>query len=1027
MAVAQAETPLLPHPRLASATPFAHEELTRLYGFYSARPTNAELCAQIAKHLQDYEEHDQAHVWYQESYRHDSSPQHEQVLLEGYLREKNTRDAAGIIEKRLADNPNNEAFIVQAADLAEEGGMLEKAGHLFVRAFGVSGNPDHLRKATDRFLWAGNPKKALQMMRKLKTLIKPDAAFLEKMADTAEWGKDLPGAIALLEEALAKHPRRATLRKKIIERCLWAGDLAKAETVVREALAREPHHPGYLGSLADILEAGNKTEESLLILNRLPESELPTRRRLRRAQLRFAQKDFAGALTDTRTVLARPSNSMTPEIRLLAAILASSCLSQQKQYQESWSVLELAGTIIGSPAAAKISRADVETFLRQRVDTARTLGDQERLKQCLDGVLKFFPADIPALREQAAIHRSQQRPQEAKALLLKADRASPKNPEVCRDLAEVLMEVRDLHRARAYLEFLLPRQESDPFLRESLAEVYTVFQEWYKALPLRWLQWTDDKNRDTLRTLSTTLSKTNHPEKSAELLLDHLAKNPFDPELEEEFLRVATFCPLLSASWGRLKSSFQEAFYQDRISSLTAQLEKMPENLELRRLRGETYLWMEKPKRALPDVLEVHYRQPDHLDSARVAIETAEWAGDLPLAITLRRALHQKDPDNATNTLRLAQQLGWNQRQAEAIPLYDKIIRDGHPDGPDMFLAAGPVQVWGGKFQAARRLWEQANTSLDRKNWREYGELMRQKKQMAKEWGELIRVWNSFFHDTEGVRATKTTFFSRHTVKDLMKWETTVTDIAMSQEKHQHRSFRGRWFQTEWQQWYANGDRLSIAVRGLQDHYSDRDRVMLPRLSLLQRQFGRETEWTFQEDPVMDTPEALRRGLTFRNVRAQHVRPLSDMSSVSSWLQTGRFSDGNSASYAGAAYENLTRADPRQGWRYIYSRHHSQGDGGSIYYTPGKLGSHQLQMFGEKTLFPRWSFPLKISWNAFAGQEEARATSWGIEGILEGKILSSLMWEITGGLLQASQSRFNSSGGRYGQWHWATELDWTFW
>jgi protein O-GlcNAc transferase len=89
------------------------------------------------------------------------------------------------------------------------------------------------------------------------------AAHLVKQADEAAVKNDLPGALDLLQQALAKDPNSGAAYSMLAKLYYSEGEIDKASEAIAKALELGPHQPDFLYVQGKILEKQGKLDEAL--------------------------------------------------------------------------------------------------------------------------------------------------------------------------------------------------------------------------------------------------------------------------------------------------------------------------------------------------------------------------------------------------------------------------------------------------------------------------------------------------------------------------------------------------------------------------------------------------------------------------------------------------------------------------------------------------------------------------------------------------------------------------------------------
>lgn len=95
-----------------------------------------------------------------------------------------------------------------------------------------------------------------------------EAKHLVQQANDAAMKNDLPGALDLLQQALAKDPTYGAVYSQLAKLYYSAGDMEKASGAIAKALARDPYQPDFLYVKGKILEKQGKLDDALAAFER---------------------------------------------------------------------------------------------------------------------------------------------------------------------------------------------------------------------------------------------------------------------------------------------------------------------------------------------------------------------------------------------------------------------------------------------------------------------------------------------------------------------------------------------------------------------------------------------------------------------------------------------------------------------------------------------------------------------------------------------------------------------------------------
>jgi len=127
---------------------------------------------------------------------------------------------------------------------------------LLSRAYRCTGQSEQAEKADAEFEAASQKERGA---RENET----QAAHLVKQADEAALKNDLPGALDLLQQALAKDPNSGAAYSMLAKLYYSEGEIEKASEAIAKALERGPHQPDFLYVHGKILEKQGRLDEAL--------------------------------------------------------------------------------------------------------------------------------------------------------------------------------------------------------------------------------------------------------------------------------------------------------------------------------------------------------------------------------------------------------------------------------------------------------------------------------------------------------------------------------------------------------------------------------------------------------------------------------------------------------------------------------------------------------------------------------------------------------------------------------------------
>lgn len=127
---------------------------------------------------------------------------------------------------------------------------------LLSRAYRCAGDSEQADKAAARFEEASQKERSAREN-------DVQSMHLVQQANEAALKNDLPGALDLLQQALAKDPESGAAYLMLAKLYYSMGDLEKASDAISKALERGPHQPEFLYVQGKILEKQGKMDEAL--------------------------------------------------------------------------------------------------------------------------------------------------------------------------------------------------------------------------------------------------------------------------------------------------------------------------------------------------------------------------------------------------------------------------------------------------------------------------------------------------------------------------------------------------------------------------------------------------------------------------------------------------------------------------------------------------------------------------------------------------------------------------------------------
>lgn len=933
----------MPEPRVASASPYLKQELQRWYTFYRFRPRQADICLNIARLLEGQGENGQALGWFEEAYRLDPATSTLELLVERYGWAGKADKALPLLNKLAAAKPGDLTIRRRVAEVSEWAGDQISSARHWVEIWRVTGDRQALVHAGDLLAWSGLHQEAVRLFLQGVRKWPQDVELMDRLADAYEAAKDLNSAVAWLRKAQA-HSYRLDRQGKLAERLSWSGDAAGARAALEPIRQRQRLPTNLLLILAEADLALGSDTAALEVLARISPKHLRPDLLLRRAELYAQAGKVAEALLDADRVGGNPRCSVAE--RFPALLLAG-------EYLLASGAVELAAKR-GQTAHGLLARRgpplppeQIARFWLLRARIAVRQEDLAAWEEAVPQVLRIPEPDPWLLYALAGFGLQQQRWGAAERLLRLAHEREPMFADVLRDLSVLLLRQKRVEEAMPLLRrwFALD-QYGDPALRARYLALLRSRKAWADLLPICWDEWLAAPFKEQLLALVDPLVGMGQAEKAAELVVQALRDDPYDPDLPPLYKRLTRDLEVHSRAWR--EETFVAAFQEREIASLSRRLKDHPDDLSSRERRGDFFLWMHEPGKAFDDYDTVRRADPDDPRIVRKVAETSEAIHGTERSLPHWRHLQRLQPDSATATLHLAQRLSWAGRQREAWPFVRQVRNNPCLEPIERDVLAFPAHRAAGQWRRADKLHERLRphfASMTMDVWRD---MFREALAHRHEEAPQVHVRFATRGDTEEIRETTIDTTARWRVVDGRAWHLQLTDRAMRHNTYGNRPFRGLRLDLGHTWHRPDGRHLQVGFKGWRSKDDDRTDLLWPTVEYGWRGIRVDSRLRFSEDLLTDTPEALRRGLRRRVLEFARIRNIDGRSSGEFSGALATQNDAGGFGRASLAYERLVHRFPRRGWRYIYSWEHSWKDGGTVYYSPGTNRSHQVMLFAER-------------------------------------------------------------------------------
>jgi putative PEP-CTERM system TPR-repeat lipoprotein len=245
----------------------------------------------------------------------------------------------------------------------------------------------------------------------------------------------------VLSTGVREEPTEAGLRLALIDHLLRQGDTAKAAQAAQEASAALPLNPDLLERLARTqLAAGDKAQAGKTYARLTALAPARAHGWLGQAQLRFMDKDYAGAEREVKRALEAEPGSLVAQRQLIQLAM------RQGRLDEAQAALRERQKKYPQEAFALVAESDIE-FSRQRPDAAiALLRKAVALRDPADAAPRLFAVLIAAKKRDEAL-----------AFEAQWQAAHPRDNGFAAAVADVLLARGDADGALARYEALLKR------------------------------------------------------------------------------------------------------------------------------------------------------------------------------------------------------------------------------------------------------------------------------------------------------------------------------------------------------------------------------------------------------------------------------------------------------------------------------------------------------------------------------------------------------------------------------------------
>ena len=151
------------------------------------------------------------------------------------------RTPPGSSKEEAAKRCSEAVAALEPVEAAQSGSATKDSETYFLlsRAYRCSGQPEQAEKADAEFEAASQKERGAKEN-------ETQAAHLVKQADEAAMKNDLPGALDLLQQALAKDPNSGAAYSMLAKLYYSQGEIDKASDAIAKAIKLGPHQPDFL-------------------------------------------------------------------------------------------------------------------------------------------------------------------------------------------------------------------------------------------------------------------------------------------------------------------------------------------------------------------------------------------------------------------------------------------------------------------------------------------------------------------------------------------------------------------------------------------------------------------------------------------------------------------------------------------------------------------------------------------------------------------------------------------------------------
>ncbi len=576
----------------------------------------------------------------------------------------------------LKADPNNvKARLGEAEVLAWQGKLKESLQAYNEILSKVPGRYEALRGKAFVLLWLQRYEEASNLFAQVTQKKRADPEIQDALRQIARWKAEEPARRSQAELDALRRPAEAAIAQN---------DLPRAIELLKQAIARLPQERSFRFRLGEVYAWNRQWPEAIETFQKLsaeqPEN-LNALRELGNAQV--GGNRLADAAATFRTYLERSSD---PGVRLsLARVL-------------SWSgKLDEAISVFQQILQSEPDNFDASLGLAQ---TRAWRGEHAQASELFDALLRKRPGNREALLGKAQVLHWGGSPEKAVAVLETMRETWPQD----REIAGVLQSIRDAEaqrvaqeaaarrpvdieeRIRNYQETLTRNPNSIQALQR-LGELYETKKDFAQAITHYEKALALQPSDTALRvTLARVASWNRDFPRAISLYQGLLAQDPENREYRMELAKIL--------SWSGHNA--------ESIAQYREILKRVPENGEVRLGLARVLSWNKQLDESLAEYNRLLKADPQNREALIERARVYSWKGELSAALNLYDELLIRAPEDKDARFGKAQTLYWSGRSREAKEILED-MQAKYPKDRDVILTAAGVHTALGRRDLALR------------------------------------------------------------------------------------------------------------------------------------------------------------------------------------------------------------------------------------------------------------------------------------------------------------------------------------